>query len=54
MSIVTVSTLVLVPSETASWKVTLVFARPSGAVKVGVVEWTSLSETLGPAVCVQV
>ena len=44
----------LVPSETASWNVTLVFVRPSGAVNVGAVEWTSLRETDGPAVCVHV
>ena len=54
MSIVTVSRLVWVPSETASWKVTEVFVRPSGAVNVGAVEWMSLSETDGPAVCVHV
>ena len=32
---VTVSTEVLVPSETVTWKVTSEFVRPSGAVKVG-------------------
>ena len=44
----------LVPSETVSWKVTDVFVKPSGAVKVGLDAFASESVTAGPAVCTQV
>ena len=37
-SIVTVSTLVFTPSLTVTWKTSCVLAKPSGAVKFGVVD----------------
>ncbi|MBK7641956.1 MAG: hypothetical protein IPJ19_02735 [Planctomycetes bacterium] len=43
-SIVTVSTVVFVPSLTLHWNTIAVFARPSGAVKVGEAACASLSD----------
>ena len=51
---VTVSTEVLVPSLTSTWKVNVELLRPSGAVKVGCPALASLRVTAGPSVCVQV
>ena len=42
------------PSLTATWKVSVVFANSSGAVNVGEVALVLLSVTPGPAVCVHV
>ncbi|MBK7641957.1 MAG: hypothetical protein IPJ19_02740 [Planctomycetes bacterium] len=53
-SMVTVSTVVFVPSDTLHWKTIAVLARPSGAVKVGEALVALLSVTLGPETWVQV
>lgn len=50
----TVSTDVLTPSLTATWKTSVVFETRSGAVNVGAVELTSLRTTVGPDTCDQV
>ncbi len=44
----------VVPSDTETWKVSVEFARPSGAVKVGDDADELLSETAVPPVCVHV
>ncbi|MBK7641960.1 MAG: hypothetical protein IPJ19_02755 [Planctomycetes bacterium] len=51
--IVTVSTDVFVPSD-GELEAREVFARPSGAVKVGEAACASFSTTVGPLACVQV
>ncbi len=49
--IATVSVDSLTPSDTVSSNETVVFARPSGAVKLGSAEVGSSSTTVGPETC---